>query len=301
MSVAAGGMDVSTGVTEEGTMFVIMGGTGQVGSAAADALLRRGEAVTIVTRDAQSASPWREKGAEIAVADVADASALHDVFSSGRRAMLLNPPADPAGDTDAAEHRTVDAILTALDGSGLEKVVAVSTYGAASGVRIGDLGTLWRLEDGLTGQGIPAAVNRGAYYMSNWDGFVGGVRDSGVLPSMLPADMILPMVSPADVGEAAAQRLLSGLSDVGIVHVEGPRRYTPTDVAAALAIQLRRPVDVEVTPLAELEDTFTAFGFSAVAAASYAGMTRRVISSPDLPENPWRGETTLQQHIRAFA
>ena len=50
----------------------------------------------------------------------------------------MNPLADPAGDTDAAEPRTVDTILDALEGSGLEKVVAVSTYGAQPGERIGN-------------------------------------------------------------------------------------------------------------------------------------------------------------------
>src|SRR5688572_21691967 len=54
-----------------GGMYVIMGGTGHVGSATAAALLGRGEAVTIVTRDAKRAEKWRARGAEIAEADVA--------------------------------------------------------------------------------------------------------------------------------------------------------------------------------------------------------------------------------------
>lgn len=53
-------------------MYVIMGGTGHVGSAVAQALLDRGEAVTIITRDASRAGAWREKGAEIAEANVED-------------------------------------------------------------------------------------------------------------------------------------------------------------------------------------------------------------------------------------
>ena len=75
------------------------------------------------------------------------------------------------------------------------------------------------------------AVNRGAYYLSNWDGSVTSVRESGVLPSMLPADLVLPMVAPADVGVAAADRLLSSVADVGLEHVEGPQRYSPADVS----------------------------------------------------------------------
>ncbi|MCC0030425.1 MAG: hypothetical protein H6891_09455 [Brucellaceae bacterium] len=47
-----------------------------------------------------------------------------------------------SGDTDAEERETVDAIVGALAGSGLEKVVAASTYGARPGERCGDLTVL---------------------------------------------------------------------------------------------------------------------------------------------------------------
>ncbi|NLP83434.1 NAD(P)H-binding protein [Microbacterium sp. CFH 90308] len=279
-------------------MFVIMGGTGRVGSAAAEALLRGGEDVTIVTRNAQSA-PWRARGASVAVADINDVNGLRDVFRKGRRALLLSPPADPSEDTDAVEHRTVDNILDALEGSGLEKVVAVSTYGAAPGDRIGDLGTLWRMENGLAQQDIPAAVNRGAYYLSNWDGAIEAARESGALPTMLPEDLTMPMVAPADVGEAAAQRLTSDVDDVGVRYVEGPQRYTAADVARVLAAQLNRDVQPQVIPPEELEAAFAALGFSPAAASSYAGMTRLTITGPELPEAPWRGPTTLEQYVRS--
>lgn len=281
-------------------MHIVMGGTGHVGSATAEALLRRGEPVTILTRDADAAEPWRAKGAEIMVADAEDATSLRNAFSAGRRALLVNPPADPSGDTDVAEQRSVDNILEALVGSGLEKVVAVSTYGAQPGNRIGDLGTLWRLEDGLARQTIPAAVNRGAYYLSNWDGLAETVRKSGVLPSMLPGDFVIPMVAPADVGEAAAERLLSTVNDTGVEYVEGPERYTSAQVAAAFAAELGIPVEIETTPLESLEEAFSAIGFSSTAAASYAGMTRLTVDEPDLPDHPRRGPTTLRQYISAL-
>ena len=280
-------------------MYIIMGGTGHVGSAAADALLRQGEEVTIVTRSERSASSWQARGASIAVADINDVSGLRDVFRTGRRALLLNPPADPSEDTDAVEHRTVDSILAALDGCGLEKVVAVSTYGAAPGERTGDLGTLYRLESGLAQQDIPAAVNRGGYYMSNWDGAIEAARDSGSLPTMLPADLAMPTVAPTDVGEAAAQRLVSDVDDVGIRYVEGPRRYTAADVAGILSAELDREVQLQVIPPEEFEAAFAGLGFSPAAASSYAGMTRLTIAGPELPATPWRGSTTLEQYVKS--
>lgn len=86
--------------------------------------------------------------------DARDPEALRSAFSRGRRAFLLNPPADPSTDTDEEESATARAILRALDGSNLEKVVAASTMGAVAGEalkpRTGDSSILYELEKGLT-------------------------------------------------------------------------------------------------------------------------------------------------------
>ncbi|MCA7083515.1 NAD(P)H-binding protein [Cupriavidus sp. DB3] len=279
-------------------MYVIMGGTGHVGSATADALLARGQAVTIVTRSAARAAKWRDKGAAVVEADVEDVASLRAAFQRGRRAFLLNPPADTSKDTDAIERHTVANILAALQGSGLEKVVAESTGGAQPGERIGDLSVLWELEEGLRRQPIPAAINRAAYYMSNWDWLLDTVRSTGKLPTMFPADLPIPMVAPRDLGEAAAARLMSPLDDVGVRHVEGPRRYSSEEVAMAFSQALRRPVQVEVVPREKWKETFVGLGFSDAAADSYARMTAVSVDSRfDLSEEPMRGGTGLEEYI----
>ena len=137
-------------------MYVILGGTGQVGSATARALLDDGQEVTIVTRDGSHGKGLKDAGAKVAVADIRDVDKLRKVFQTGKRAFLLNPPADPSGDTDSEERANVAAIVSALDGSGLEKVVAASTYGAFNGERCGDLTVLHEFEQALKRQSIPA-------------------------------------------------------------------------------------------------------------------------------------------------
>jgi uncharacterized protein YbjT (DUF2867 family) len=282
-------------------MNIIMGGTGHVGSATANALLRRGRPVTIVTRNATRASVWRSKGAEIAEASVDDVASLRAAFRRGSRAFLLNPPADTKLDTDAVERRTVQNILSALEDSGLEKVVAESTGGAQPGNRIGDLGVLWELEQGLNRQSIPAAINRAAYYMSNWDGLLETVRNTGELPTLFPQNLAVPMVAPHDLGQIAADRLLSSINDVGIRYVEGPRRYSSADVADAFARALDRSVRVVVTPREKWKDSYRALGFSESAAESYARMTAASIDGGfDTPDDSIRGTTTLETYIHGL-
>lgn len=279
-------------------MFVVMGATGNVGAAVADELLGRGEAVTILTRRPEHAGAWTDKGAIVAHADADDVASLRAAFRKGARAFLLNPPADPSGNTDAAERRTIANILAALEGSGLEKVVAASTYGAQPGEAIGDLSTLWRLEDRLRAQAIPAAINRGAYYMTNWLGFADAVRGTGVLPSMFPADTELPMVAPTALGRFAAERLLAPVDDTDVQYVEGPARYTPQNVADAFAASLDREVRVEVAPRETWEVVFRNNGFSPEAAGAYARMTAVILDGGfEEPAFPRRGTTDLNEFI----
>ena len=282
-------------------MYIIMGGTGHVGAATARALLARGAEVTILTRSAARAAHWRTLGADIVQANVKDVASLRAAFRRGRRAFLLNPPADTRSDTDAVERHTVANILAALEGSGLEKVVAESTAGAQPGSHIGDLNVLWELEEGLRAQALAAAVNRAAYYMSNWDGLLETVRNTGVLPSLFPADLAIPMVAPKDLGEVAADRLMSAPDDQGVRYVEGPRRYTPSDVARAFAQALDQPVEVHVVPRAEWRQAFVRQGFSETAAASYARMTEVSVDGGfDLSDTPLRGSSTLEAYIRSL-
>ena len=282
-------------------MYVILGGTGQVGSATARALLDEGEEVTIVTRDESHGEDLKKAGAIIAVVNVRDVEALRGMFQSGKRAFLLNPPADPSGDTDKEERENVAAIIAAVDGSGLEKVVAASTYGAFEGERCGDLTVLHEFEQALKSQSIPAAINRAGYYMSNWAGMAEPVQENGTLPSFFPADLSIPMVAPFDLGKAAARRLKSGTEDVGIQYVEGPERYSANDVAAAFAEKMDREVEVQEVPRDALEDTFRKFGFSDEAAASYACMTRRMIDGKTMPAvKPILGTTCLKSYIAAI-
>jgi len=282
-------------------LHIILGGTGRVGSATARALLDRGESVTIVTRDEAHGRELKRLGARLALADIRDVAALRDVFRGGRRAFLLNPPADPSQDTDAEERANVAAIIEALDGSGLEKVVVQSTYGARPGERCGDLTVLHEMEQRLKAQSIPAAINRGAYYMSNWAGFLDMARDTGMLPSFFPAMLRLPMVSPGDLGRVAARRLTGPVGDTATLHIEGPERYTPADVAEAFQDVLGRPVVLQEIPRSGLRETFLQFGFSEEAAASYACMTEAVIDGEtDIAEASERCGTTLRAYISAL-
>jgi uncharacterized protein YbjT (DUF2867 family) len=281
-------------------MFIVIGATGHVGSAVVSALLDAGRPITAVLHSNETDADWRNRGAQTAVVDVHNTDDLRAVFRTGTRAFLLNPNADVSTDTDREEHATVRSIVAALEGSGLEKVVAASTYGAQSGERCGDLNILYDFEQALAAQPIPATIQRGPYYMSNWDEQLDAAK-GGVLPTMIPADMKIPMVAPADLGKAAARHLLEPPRDLDVRYVEGPERYSPQDVADTFATALGIPVKVEVIPRNQWIATYRKLGFSDAAAESYARMTAVSVDSGFAMSEPFeRGEITLEEYVGAL-
>ncbi|QQR40892.1 NmrA family NAD(P)-binding protein [Devosia rhizoryzae] len=276
-------------------MIIVLGASGGVGSEVVKALRDKGEAVLAVVHSHQRAEAIRAEGIEPVVVDLRNDRDLRKAFGRGKRAFLLNPPGDPRGDAEEAELETGRSIALALEDSGLKKVVLASTYGAQAGHAIGDLSTLFELERRVLASGIPVAINRGSYYFSNLDMLIEPARQ-GVLPTAFPEDFVLPMVAPRDLGRAAAERLTSGVEDVGLRNVEGPERYRFGQVAEVLGRWLGREVKVQTTPRDGWEDSFRQVGFSPESAHSFARMTEATVDG-EFPEDVWRGEVGLEAYL----
>lgn len=279
-------------------MHIILGGTGNVGSSVAENLLEKGEDVTIITHSANKVAEWEQKGAKVAVVDVYDSDKLREVFDTGERLFLLNPPADFAKDTVAEEKRTVASILNALKNSGIKKVVAQSTYGAQKGDGIGDLGVLYEMEERLKEINLPIEIIRAAYYMSNWAMSLETAQNEGKVYAYYPPDFELPMVSPQDIGKITAGLLIKDSEGVQTHYVEGPEHYSPADVAEAFSKALNKPVETVQIPKEQWLPSLKEVGFSDEAAHSMAKMTELTLEWAEKPESPIRGETSLDEYIK---
>lgn len=282
-------------------MYIVIGGTGNVGSGVAQALLDAGQPTIIVTRDAAEASAWRAKGAELAECDIRNTARLREVLARGRRAFLLNPPADPSTDTNKVELETVACLIEGLKGSGLEMVVAQSTMGARRGGPCGDLNVLYDLEQQLAAQPIPARVVRAGYHFANWDTSIDMAREGGWVDSPLPLDKLLPMASTTDIGRRCAQ-LLQGPVGRSVEAVEGPARYTAREAIALIGKALGQDVEAKQVERSDLEEWFRNAGFSSPAAKSYSCMTR-TLWDEDQDENVpvYRGSATLEKYLQQAA
>jgi uncharacterized protein YbjT (DUF2867 family) len=115
-------------------------------------------------------------------------------------------------------------------------------------------------EAGLRTMRVPVAFLRAAWFMENasWD--VEAAK-AGVVPSFLqPVDHPIPMVATADVGRTAADLLRESWTGQRIVELEGPRRYSANDVAAAFAEAVGHSVRMDPVPRDTWEALFRSQG-----------------------------------------
>ncbi|MBA1143545.1 NmrA family NAD(P)-binding protein [Mesorhizobium neociceri] len=241
-------------------MYAITGITGKVGGVLARSLLAKGLPVRAVLRDAAKTNEWRDRGCDIALAEMDDAASLTSAFS-GAAGVFILPPSEFDPEPGFPEARRVIAAVTAaLAKARPGKIVCLSTIGAdAPHENLLTQRTL--LEQSLREIGLPVTLLRPAWFMENalWD--VASARDEGVLYSFLqPADKPVAMVATQDVGRLAAMLLQEEWSGTRVVELEGPARVSPNDIARAFATALERTVRVETVPRESWEQIFRTQG-----------------------------------------
>jgi NAD(P)H dehydrogenase (quinone) len=230
-------------------MYAVLGVTGQVGGAAAKALLKQGKQVRAIVRDAAKGQAWAEQGAEIAIADMLDAEALQRAFTGTEGVYVMLPPYFYPSEGFTEARAVLAAVRTALEAARPPKFVALSTVGAHRGFKLGILEQLRIMEDELGQVDLPRAFIRAAWFMDNaqWD--LPAARDTGVIPNCLsPLDRKIPMVSTIDVGAAVARTLQQDWTGQRIIELEGPEACSPADIAETFGRLLERQVLASLVP-----------------------------------------------------
>jgi uncharacterized protein YbjT (DUF2867 family) len=279
-------------------MNVVMGITGKVGGAVARTLLTAGQPVRAVVRDIAKGAPWAERGCELAVADLDDAERLTAAFAGADTAFVMLPPIfDPS--PGFAEAKAMIAVLRrALAGSGLRRVVALSTVGADC-LRPNLLNQLGLLERALEDLPMAVAFLRAAWFMENaaWD--VAAARDLGVIQTYLqPLDHPVPMIAASDVGRVAAELMGELWTGHRVVELQA-ERVTSNAIAQAFAEALGRPVRAEAVPRERWEAIFRAEGMRnpLPRLQMLDGFNEGWIDFPDRGASARKGAITLKQAI----
>jgi uncharacterized protein YbjT (DUF2867 family) len=285
-------------------MYVIAGVSGNTGSIVATSLLEQGKKVRVLVRDAAKGEVWKARGAEVAVASVDDEDALAKALEGATAAYLLSPPDVSSKDFIGERRATIETIARAVERSKLPYVVFLSSTGAQHEAGTGPIRTVHFGEERLARTPAKTTFVRAAYFLDNW-GAVLGAAAHGKLPSFLPPDLVVPMVSTKDIGLVAAKALLeppAGKSE--IIELAGPRDYSPRELAAVLGKIVGKPVELDTAPLEAVVPAFTSFGFSANVAGlfqeMYAGIANGAVAFEGKGARHVRGTVDAEAAFRSL-
>ncbi|HUR27576.1 MAG TPA: NmrA family NAD(P)-binding protein [Planctomycetota bacterium] len=251
--------------------IAVTGVSGHTGRVAAERLLARSLPVRVIVRDARKGEPWKELGAEVAVADLGDEAALKRAFDGVDGVYLLLPPKLDARDFLADRKRLVETIARALQAAVVPHVVFLSSVGAQLPSGTGPILALRHSEQVLESASASVTFLRPSFFMENWGMVLPAVKSDGVLPTFLPPERAFPQIATQDIGGVVARELL--IPGRGAKHVElsGPVA-SPREVADAFSRLLGRTVQPEVAPLSAIVPTFTSMGVSDNVARLFAEM-----------------------------
>lgn len=288
-------------------LYVVTGVSGRTGAATARSLLKAGKKIRVVVRDAAKGHTWANQGAQVAIADLTDVSALSHALRGSDGVYIISPQQYARDDLFSQADFMANAIAKAAIEVQLPKLVALSSVGAEQTTGTGWITMNRSLEQQLTQTGIPTTFLRAAYFMENWDPLVQDAATQGALFSFLaPQDRKLPMIATEDIGRIAAEVLSENWEGTRIIELQGPDSYSPNNVAEHLTERLGRTIATVIIPELDWPKTLLGKGLSSTALAGFVEMTQSLNSehiafrdTPDIERR--RGTISLNRFISSMA
>lgn len=285
-------------------MFVLLGATGHTGAVVAETLLAQKQPVRVVVRSADKGAAWKAKGAEVAVASIDDGSALTKAFQGAAGLYLLVPPNYGAVAWLTEQRQRMDQAAAGVQASEVPHVVFLSSFGGHIPEGTGPIRAVRYGEQKLAVVAQNLTILRPCSFMENWAPGIAMAKGQGVLPTFIPPQTKIPMISTRDIGRVAAERLMAGGKGHSIVELAGPEEYSPEQVAAALGQILGRDVSTQHAPLSAVVPAFTSFGFSEEAARLFEEMYTAFSTGAigyEQPASLVRGTVPLAEALRGMA
>ena len=223
--------------------IAVMGATGHIGTALTESLLSKGHEVRALGRDQKKLGALAAKGAKTRPGAFLDAAALAEAFAGAEAAFVMIPPSYGESDFGGYQDRAADAIVKAIQKSGVKKVVALSSTGAQHPTGTGPIAGLHRMEQRLRQSGGPdVVVLRPSYFMENHFFSIPPIKGMGINGSPLQANLPLAQIATKDIAAKAADLLdRAEFRGSSVAEFAGPRDVTPAESTTILGRAIGKP------------------------------------------------------------
>ncbi|HET6866550.1 MAG TPA: NAD(P)H-binding protein [Solirubrobacteraceae bacterium] len=212
-------------------MILVTGATGNAGGAVARSLVKSGEQVRAVVRDADRAQ--LPAGVEVAVGDLNDPQTLLPHLEKVTAAFLLSG------------YEGLEETLVNMRRAGVERVVLLSSSAAPNGDETNAVARYHILSERAVRQsGLGWTFLQPNTFMTNTFQWLPQLRQGDVIRVPFP-DVRVATIDPDDIGAVAALALRSGAHEGRAYRLSGPESLSPADRVAILAEVLGRELHFE--------------------------------------------------------
>jgi uncharacterized protein YbjT (DUF2867 family) len=224
-------------------MYVIAGATGNTGKPIAEALLKAGQKVRIIGRDAQKAQSLIDQGAEFIQGSSTDRKTLAQAFHGAKAAYVLIPPNMTAQDFAAYQAEATENIAQAIQESGIQNVVTLSSVGAHLTSGAGVVQGLHHMENRLNQiPGVNILHLRPTYFLENTLGQAGAIKMLGAMGSPVRGDLKIPMIATQDIAQYATKRLQAlDFQGKNVQHLFGAEDVSYDELAKIYGAKIGKP------------------------------------------------------------
>ncbi len=285
-------------------MYVIIGATGHTGSVVAENLLKEGQKVVAVTRDATKANFLKEKGAYIAEGNLDDSSFLTKTLKGATGVYAIIPPKFDAVDFRAYQRQTGEYMAKAIQAAEVQHVVLLSSFGAHLSQDAGVVSGLYDVEKRLEMiSGLNIAFLRAGFFMENFLASIGLIQSQGLLGGFpIAPSLSMPMIHTKDIGDFAAERLLKlDFQGPTVYELAGARDYTMEEVAGILGEAIHKDLHYVRFPDQDALQGMIGSGFSESLAKAYIAFSHCVNEGKLYEGYRRRTDNTTSTLLETFA
>lgn len=239
-------------MSQQHKTILVVGGTGTVGSALTEALLKAGHTVKVASRQPEKVGDTFKGAVGVSLA-FGDAGSIGAALEGTDALFVLAP----GGHTD--QFGLLAPLLTAATKDKARKVVTMT----ANGVQYDDSNALRRLELLVSSSGAPFVHLRPGWFMQNFQTYwLPGIQATGQI--MVPAaDARSSFIDVRDIADVAVVALATDTVDGEALTLTGPEALTYGEAAAILSAASEKPIGYTALDEATFEQGLLQAGVSA--------------------------------------
>jgi uncharacterized protein YbjT (DUF2867 family) len=234
---------------------LVVGATGQLGSAIARKLIDRGTTVRALARNREALARLAP-AAEIAAVDLRDLPKLTEacrgvdqIVATANNNMGKGPTSPTRIDLPAYQN-----LCAAARNTGVRRLTYVSYRGVSQDAPVDIFRVKWYIEDAIRRSGVPHVMLRPTAFLDTWiDQILAkGIREKGVATIFGDGTNVANYIAVDDVAEFAVK--IVGRPEVvnEAVDAGGPSNLTQNDLATLLERRFKRPGKRRHVPVAAM-------------------------------------------------